>query len=47
VKPWEELNLKRNKHGLGYEKNDFDFFHISNYSKPIMFMNVGFLDDDL
>jgi hypothetical protein len=47
IRPWEELQFKRNKFGLGYEKNEFDFFHILDYSKPVTFVSTGFLCDDL
>jgi len=47
IKPWEELQFKRNKFGLGYKKNEFEFFHIIDYSMPIKIVSTGFLCDDL
>lgn len=26
IRPWEELKLKQNRYGLGYEKDDETFF---------------------
>jgi hypothetical protein len=46
VRPWEELQLKRNQYGLGYEKDVENLFHIPNYCTPITFVSGGFLDDD-
>jgi hypothetical protein len=46
VRPWEELQLKRNRYGLGYEKDVDNLFHIPNYCTPITFVSGGFLDDD-
>jgi hypothetical protein len=43
IKPWEELYFNRNRHGLGYENQNS--FHIPNYSKPIFFVSVGFLQE--
>jgi hypothetical protein len=43
VRPWEELQFKRNKYGLGYEKYHDNFFHIPNYCKPLTFVSGGFL----
>lgn len=43
LKPWEEIQCNKNKRGLGYDKDDNNF-HIPNYSKPIKFINGGFLD---
>ena len=45
VRPWEELQFKRNRHGLGYA-NDNNF-HIPYYSKLVMFVSAGFLDGTL
>jgi len=41
--PWEELHYNRNQHGLGYENQNI--FHILNYSKPILFASVVFLQE--
>ena len=30
VRPWEELRFKRNRYGLGYEKDADNLFHIPN-----------------
>jgi hypothetical protein len=43
VKPWEELLFNKNRHGLGYDKGNK--FCIPNYSKPIQFVSVGFLEE--
>jgi hypothetical protein len=43
VRPWEELHFNRNHHGLGYENQNS--FHIPNYSKPILFVSAGFLQE--
>jgi hypothetical protein len=32
------------KYGLGYEINDANLFHVLNYSNPITFVSVIFLD---
>ena len=45
IGPWEELQLKHNRHGLWYEKDAANIFHILDYSKPITFVSGGFLDD--
>lgn len=42
IKPWEELQSKINRRGLGYFKYDTKL-HIPNYSKPIKFVSAGFL----
>lgn len=39
------MQLKRNRYGLGYEKDVDNLFHIPEYSKPITFVSGGFLDD--
>jgi hypothetical protein len=44
IRPWEELHFNRNKHGLGYENQNS--FHIPNYSKPILFVSIGFLQEN-
>ena len=46
IRPWEQFHFKRNKLSLRYDKADFDFFHILDYSKPMKFVSVGFLYDD-
>ena len=43
----EELQFKRNKFCLRYDKTEFDFVHIPNQSKLVKFVSIGFLDDDL
>jgi hypothetical protein len=43
VRPWEELQFKWNKYGLGYEKDHDNLFRIPNYCKPITFVSGGFL----
>ena len=45
IRPWEELQLKRNRYGLGYEKKHDNFLLIPKYSKPITFVSSVFLDD--
>jgi hypothetical protein len=44
IRPWEELHFNRNRHGLGYENQNS--FHIPNYSKPILFVSAGFLQEN-
>jgi hypothetical protein len=46
IRPWKELQLKRNRYGLRYEKDGDNLFHILDYCKPITFVGDGFLDDD-
>jgi hypothetical protein len=46
VRPWEELRFKRNRYGLGYEKDGDNLFHIPNYCEPVCFVSGGFLNDD-
>lgn len=45
VRPWEELQFKRNQNGLGYE--NANNFHIPDYSKLVLFVSVGFLAGNL
>ena len=45
IRPWEDLQLKRNRYGLGYEKDDNNLFHIHDYCKLITFVSERFLDD--
>ena len=42
-RPWEELSLKKNRHGLEYDKGNN--FHIPDYSKPIQFVSAEFLGE--
>jgi hypothetical protein len=44
IRPWEELHFNRNRHGLGYENQNN--FHIPNYSKPILFVSAGLLQEN-
>jgi hypothetical protein len=44
IRPWEELHFNRNQHGLVYENQNS--FHIPNYSKKILFVSVGFLQEN-
>jgi hypothetical protein len=44
IRPWEEIIYNKNRTGLGYDKEVT--FHIPNYSKPIQFQSVGFLQDN-
>jgi hypothetical protein len=44
IQPWEELHFNRNRHRLGYENQNS--FHIPNYSKPILFVSTGFLQEN-
>ena len=46
VRPWEELRFKRNRYGLGYVQDADNLFHFPNYSEPVCFVSVGFLNDD-
>jgi len=43
IRPWEELVHNKHRTGLGYEKDVS--FHIPDYSKPIQFQSIGFLED--
>jgi hypothetical protein len=43
TRPWEEINYNKNRIRLGYEKEVT--FHIPDYSKPIQFQSVGFLQE--
>ena len=47
IKPQKQVQLKRKKFGIGYDRTKLDFFHIPNYSKPMKFVSDAFLDDDL
>jgi hypothetical protein len=42
----KNYDFKRNRYGLGYEKDADNLFHIPNYKKPICFVSGGFLNDD-
>lgn len=44
IKPWEEICDNKHKIGLGYDKEVT--FHIPDYSRPIHFQSVGFLQGD-
>lgn len=37
---FRELQLKRNKFGLGYEKNEANLFHITDYSRLVTFVHA-------
>jgi hypothetical protein len=43
IRPWEEIIYNKNRTGLGYDKEVT--FHIPDYSKPIQFHSVGFLQE--
>jgi hypothetical protein len=43
IKPWEEIIYNKNRIGIGYDKEVT--FHILDYSRPIKFQNVGFLQE--
>jgi len=43
IRPWEELVHNKHKIGLEYERKVS--FHIPDYSKPIQFQSVGFLQE--
>ena len=43
IKSWEEVQSNKNRRGLGYDKDENNF-HIPDYSKPINFISVGFID---
>jgi hypothetical protein len=43
IRPWEEIIYNKNRTGLGYDKEVT--FHIPDYSKPIQFQSVGFLQE--
>ena len=42
IKSWEELKSNKNQQGLGYDKDENNL-HIPDYSRPIKFVNAGFL----
>ena len=46
VWPWEDLQLKWNRYGLGYEKDVNNHLHIPNYCKLVCFVCGGFLNYD-
>jgi histidinol phosphatase-like enzyme len=46
VRPWKELQFKRNRYGLRYVKDANNLFHIPNYCEPICFVRGGFLNND-
>jgi hypothetical protein len=43
IRSWEEIRDNKNKTGIGYE-NEVTF-HILDYTKPIQFQIVGFLQE--
>jgi len=43
VKPWEDFQTIRNRHGLEYDKGSG--FHIPNYLQLVYFMKVGLFDE--
>ena len=43
IKPWEEIQSKKNRRGLGYDKDENNL-HIPDYSKLIKFISAKFLD---
>jgi len=43
IRPWEEIVPNKLKTGLGYDKKVL--FFIRDYSKPIQFQSVGFLNE--
>jgi len=43
IRTWEEISHNKHIIGLGYEKEVT--FHIPDYSKPIQFQSVGFLQE--
>jgi hypothetical protein len=45
VRPWEELQIKQNRYGLGYNKVHDSLF-IPDYCKHVHFISGGFLNDD-
>lgn len=42
IRPWEEITCNKNRIGVIYDKDVF--FHVLDFSKPIEFCSVGFLD---
>jgi len=46
VRPWEELLFKRNRYGLGYEKDANNLFYIPNYCEPVCFVSGGSVNDN-
>jgi hypothetical protein len=45
IRPWEEINYNKNRERLGYDKEVT--FNILNYSRPMQFQSVGFLQEVL
>jgi hypothetical protein len=43
IRPWEEIIYNKNRARLGYDKEVT--FHILDYSKPIEFQSLGFLQE--
>jgi hypothetical protein len=43
VIPWEELSFNKNRHDLGYDKDNN--FHIPNYSKRVQFVSARFSEE--
>ena len=44
IRPWEEINYNKNITRLGYDKEVT--YHTPDYSKPIQFQSLGFLQED-
>lgn len=44
IRPWEEISFNKDRHGLGYNKENTLF--VPNFSKQFHFVSVGFLDSD-
>jgi hypothetical protein len=45
IRPWEEIKDNKHRTSIGYEKEVT--FHIPDYTKPIQFQSVGFLQESL
>ena len=43
IKPWEQIQSNKSRRSLGYVKDDTELY-IPDYSKPIKFFSVGFLE---
>jgi hypothetical protein len=43
IRPWEEIINKKQKTGFGYKMEVI--YHILDYTKPIQFQSVGFLQE--
>ena len=43
IRPWEEISFNKDRHGLGY--NIENTFYVLDFSKPVQFVSVDFLEN--